>query len=97
MPADLPILICPNGTVMRQPSDAEAGVGLGIVPDITPGAVYDVSSLAPGPLVSRLQCMRHRRALTSWFSTAARLAAKPVHHRGSKTISDFPPGSPVRR
>ena len=37
LPADLPISICPNGTLMRRPSDAEAGVGLGIVPDITPG------------------------------------------------------------
>jgi hypothetical protein len=35
---DLPILICPNGTVLRRPSDAEAGVGLGIVPDQFIGA-----------------------------------------------------------
>src|ERR1700704_5037756 len=27
-PTDLPILICPNGTVLRRPSDAEAGVFL---------------------------------------------------------------------
>src|SRR6195256_2995944 len=47
--ADLPILICPNGTVLRRPSDAEAGVGLGIVPDIKPGTEYDVIVVGAGP------------------------------------------------
>jgi thioredoxin reductase (NADPH) len=46
---DLPILICPNGTVLRRPSDAEAGVGLGIVPDIKPETVYDVIVVGAGP------------------------------------------------
>jgi thioredoxin reductase (NADPH) len=49
LPADLPILICPNGTVMRRPSDAEAGVGLGIVPDIKPETIYDVIVVGAGP------------------------------------------------
>lgn len=49
LPADLPILICPNGTVMRHPSDAEAGIGLGIVPDIKPETVYDVAVVGAGP------------------------------------------------
>jgi len=49
LPGDLPILICPNGTVMRHPSDAEAGVGLGIVPDIKPQTVYDVIVVGAGP------------------------------------------------
>src|ERR1700756_727636 len=46
---DLPILICPNGTLLRRPSDAEAGVGLGIVPDIKPGTTYDVIVVGAGP------------------------------------------------
>src|ERR1700734_1443390 len=48
-PADLPILICPNGTLLRRPSDAEAGVGLGIVPDIKSGTKYDVIVVGAGP------------------------------------------------
>jgi thioredoxin reductase (NADPH) len=47
--SDLPILICPNGTVLRRPSNAEAGVGLGIVPDIKPGTEYDVIVVGAGP------------------------------------------------
>ncbi|MEK4035435.1 FAD-dependent oxidoreductase [Methylocystis sp. IM3] len=49
LPDDLPILICPNGTVMRHPSDAEAGFGLGIVPDIESNTVYDVIVVGAGP------------------------------------------------
>ena len=45
----MPILICPNGTVLRRPSDTEAGVGLGIVPDIKPGTTYDVIVVGAGP------------------------------------------------
>jgi len=48
-PTDLPILISPNGTVLRRPSDAEAGVGLGIVPDIKQGTQYDVIVVGAGP------------------------------------------------
>jgi thioredoxin reductase (NADPH) len=46
---DLPILICPNGTLLRHPSDADAGVGLGIIPDLQPGAEYDVIVVGAGP------------------------------------------------
>jgi thioredoxin reductase (NADPH) len=46
---DLPILICPSGTVLRRPSDAEAGVGLGIVPDIKSGKEYGVIVVGAGP------------------------------------------------
>ena len=46
---DLPILICPNGTLLRRPSDAGAGVGLGIVPDLQPSSEYNVIVVGAGP------------------------------------------------
>jgi thioredoxin reductase (NADPH) len=46
---DLPLLICPNGTLLRRPSDAGAGVGLGIVPDLQPRSEYDVIVVGAGP------------------------------------------------
>ena len=46
---DLPILICLNGTLLRRPSDAGAGVGLGIVPDLQPRSEYDVIVVGAGP------------------------------------------------
>ena len=42
-PADLPLMLCPNGTVLRRPSDAEAGACLGIMPDLDPDLIYDVA------------------------------------------------------
>jgi thioredoxin reductase (NADPH) len=46
---DLPILICPNGTLLRRPSDAQAGVGLGIIPDLRARTQYDVIIVGAGP------------------------------------------------
>ena len=46
---ELPLLICPNGTMMRNPSDTEAGLGLGITPHIESGARFDVVVVGAGP------------------------------------------------
>ena len=46
---ELPILICPNGTLLRHPSDAEAGVGLGITPQLKSGSDFDVIVVGAGP------------------------------------------------
>jgi thioredoxin reductase (NADPH) len=47
--SDLPILICPNGTLLRCPSDAEAGIGLGITPQLKPDSHFDVIVVGAGP------------------------------------------------
>src|SRR5258707_13445703 len=44
--ADLPILICPNGTDLRRTSDADAGVGRGIFTDSNTDTPY--ASVAVG-------------------------------------------------
>lgn len=49
LPQDLPLMLCPNGTMLKKPSDAEAGVCLGITPDLDPNAVYDVVVVGAGP------------------------------------------------
>jgi thioredoxin reductase (NADPH) len=48
-PADLPLLICPNGSVLKRPSEAEAGICLGITPELDLSAVYDVAVVGAGP------------------------------------------------
>ena len=47
--ADLPVMLCPNGTVLKRPSDAEAAACLGITPDLDPKRVYDVVIVGAGP------------------------------------------------
>ncbi len=48
-PEDLPLMICPNGTVLKHPSDAEAGVCLGMTPDLDTDRIYDVAVVGAGP------------------------------------------------
>ncbi|WP_315975225.1 NAD(P)/FAD-dependent oxidoreductase [Phyllobacterium zundukense] len=48
-PEDLPLMICPNGTLLRNPSDADAASCLGIMPDLDPKNVYDVAVVGAGP------------------------------------------------
>jgi thioredoxin reductase (NADPH) len=48
-PDELPLMICPNGTVLKRPTDAEAGVCLGITPDLDPQVIYDVVVVGAGP------------------------------------------------
>ncbi len=49
LPADLPIMICPNGSVLKRPSDAEADVCLGLTPALDEEKVYDVAIVGAGP------------------------------------------------
>jgi thioredoxin reductase (NADPH) len=46
---DLPLMICPNGTVLKQPSDADAATCLGITPELDANKIYDVIVTGAGP------------------------------------------------
>lgn len=46
---DLPLMLCPNGTVLRRPSEAEAGMCLGLTPRLDPAELYDVAVVGAGP------------------------------------------------
>jgi len=47
--SDLPVMLCPNGTILKRPSDAEAAACLGITPDLDPEHLYDVAIVGAGP------------------------------------------------
>jgi thioredoxin reductase (NADPH) len=49
LPEELPLMVCPNGTILKRPTDAEAGVYLGITPELDPERVYDVAIVGAGP------------------------------------------------
>ncbi len=46
---ELPIMLCPNGTMLRRPTNAEAGGCLGITPELDPKKIYDVAVVGAGP------------------------------------------------
>src|SRR5690242_12205668 len=46
---DLPILVCPSGSLLKRPTDAEAGACLGITPKLDPEKSYDMAVVGAGP------------------------------------------------
>lgn len=46
---ELPLMVCPNGTVLKRPSDVEAAICLGMTPDLDPEKLYDVAVVGAGP------------------------------------------------
>lgn len=46
---ELPLMICPNGKLLKRPTDAEAGACLGITPELNPDKIYDVAVVGAGP------------------------------------------------
>ncbi len=49
LPGELPLMVCPNGTVLRRPTDAEAALCLGMTPELDPESIYDVAVVGAGP------------------------------------------------
>lgn len=48
-PAELPLVVCPDGAVKKNPSIAELGRCLGLLPELNPDKVYDVIVVGAGP------------------------------------------------
>ena len=48
-PGELPIVLCPGGQLLRNPSESELGRCIGLVGPIDPARVYDVVVVGAGP------------------------------------------------
>ena len=48
-PEELPIVVCPDGSMTRNPSEAELARCLGLVAPLDPNRVYDVAVVGAGP------------------------------------------------
>ncbi|SDD71266.1 thioredoxin reductase (NADPH) [Sphingomonas sp. YR710] len=49
LPDELPLVVCPSGTLLRRPRDEELAGCLGITPVLDQDAVYDVAIVGAGP------------------------------------------------
>ncbi len=49
LPHELPLVVCPDGSILKQPSDAEIAACLGMTPTIDPATIYDVAVVGAGP------------------------------------------------
>jgi thioredoxin reductase (NADPH) len=48
-PADLPLVLCPDGNTLRHPSEHELAERLGLLPQLDGGRLYDVAVVGAGP------------------------------------------------
>ncbi|KAA1011431.1 cyclic nucleotide-binding domain-containing protein [Paraburkholderia panacisoli] len=48
-PDDFPLVVCPNGTVLRNPDEGPLASCLGLIPEFDPAHVYDVAIVGAGP------------------------------------------------
>jgi len=46
---DMPLVVCPDGTVLRNPDEGQLASCLGLVPEFDPGHLYDVAIVGAGP------------------------------------------------
>jgi thioredoxin reductase (NADPH) len=46
---DLPIVLCPNGALLRRPSESEVASCVGITPELDPTRIFDVAVVGAGP------------------------------------------------
>lgn len=46
---ELPLVVCPNGRMLKRPSEVELAHCLGMTPEIDPDRVYDVAIVGAGP------------------------------------------------
>jgi thioredoxin reductase (NADPH) len=48
-PDDLPVVLCPSGSIVRRPTEAEVATCLGIAPELDLTRTYDVAVVGAGP------------------------------------------------
>jgi thioredoxin reductase (NADPH) len=89
---ELPLVVTPDGTVLRNPTVSELARAIGMLDHIVRGKLYDVAIIGSGPGGLSTGCMPHPRGSRSPCAMRARLAVRPVQARGSKIIWAFRQG-----
>ena len=49
LPEDLPLVVCPSGEVLRNPSNLQVATCVGMTPKLDPAKIYDVAIVGAGP------------------------------------------------
>ena len=90
---DLPLVVCPDGTVLRNPSETSLGMAIGMIGGRAHDKLYDVAVVGSGPAGLATAVY----AASEGLSVSAPLAARPAPAPESRTIWDSRPASPARR
>jgi hypothetical protein len=84
---ELPIVLCPNGAILRNPADVELARCIGMLTSLDRDRVYEVAIVGAGPagLAAAVYAASEGLSPLSW--TVARLVDRPAPRRASKTSS----------
>ena len=66
-PHELPLVVCPDGVVKKNPGIAELGRCLGMLPELDPDTVYDVLVVGAGPSGLATAVYAVRKACRCWW------------------------------
>jgi len=75
-PGQLPMVLCPNGQLLRNPSEYELARCIRLVRPVDPARIYDVAMSGPALPASPPRFMPDRKGCPSLCSTAAHSAAR---------------------
>jgi thioredoxin reductase (NADPH) len=95
--SDLPLAVCPKGTILKNPREAELARALGMVPIDDGTKPMTSRSSAPDPPASRRRSMRLPKVSRSSSSTRAPSADRQARARVSRIMSASRPAFPARR
>src|SRR5262249_11831869 len=96
-PGQLPIVLCPGGQLLRNPSERDLARCIGLVRPIDPKRVYDVTVVGAGPAGLATAVYAASEGLSVLVFDGAHLAVRPVHQPESKIIWDFRRELPASR
>src|SRR5947209_8256803 len=85
----LPIVLCPRGELLRNPTESELARCIGLLGPIDPNVSMTSSSSARAPPASPAPSMQARKECRFSFSTAVHSVGRPGLPRASRTIWAF--------
>ena len=91
----LPIVLCPNGKLLRNPSENELARCIGLVRAIDSTKVYDVAIVGAGPAGLAAAVYAASEGLEVIVLDCRAFGGRPALLRASKTILDSPPAFPA--
>jgi thioredoxin reductase (NADPH) len=93
-PGQLPIVLCPNGELLRNPSESELARCIGLIGPIDANRIYDVVVVGAGPAGLATAVYAGSEGLSVLVLDCRAFGGQAGRLHASRTTSAFPPASP---
>jgi len=82
---ELPVVLCPDGALLRNPTEGELARRLGLVSPVDRARTYDVAVVGAGPAGLSAAVYAAATGSPSWSSIGTPSVDKPAPRRASRT------------